>query len=159
MSQKTETKIQSYPDGLAEIYSVQDVSQPGEMPHEKLVCPLKLRFEERTVGINRYYAAMSEQIRIERLIRCPRLQSVVTQNVVLLSGGNGVQYRIKQIQYPAGVFPLSMDLSLERITENYEFAEYQENSGCFIADGDSGASLRSAEKIKSTLSGMGGGGG
>lgn len=117
MKAKKNNSPQTYNDGMCHICSVGDVSEPGCMPKEGLVEKYKLAFADRTVGINRYYAALQNNIKAERLIRCQRIENVTVQDVVLIKDK---QYFVRQIQYPAEVMPRSMDLTLERVVQHYE---------------------------------------
>lgn len=111
---------QQFNDGIVNIYSVENIAAPGNMPKKKIVQPAKeknLRYEERTVGMSRFWTAKQEQAQIEQLIRVPRINSVTIHDVAIL---NGQQYDIIQVQYPKGTEPSCMDLSLERLEVAYE---------------------------------------
>lgn len=107
---------QMYNDGICFVCGIEDVSEDGCMPKEELVEKYKLAFADLTVGINRYYAALQNNIRAERLIRCQRIEGVTVQDTVKIKKE---QYYIRQIQYPTEVMPKSMDLTLERVTQQY----------------------------------------
>lgn len=111
------TQSQTFNSGIAKIYSV---TTSGSMPKKKLNLKLEnpLPYEERTVGMSRFWAAMQEQTKIEKLLRFPRVEIVQREDVLILVDGN--QYEIKQVQYPPGVEPACMDLSLERIRVPYD---------------------------------------
>lgn len=110
---------QTFNDGVAAICSVENTAQKGDRPKEILKKRYCLHYEEKTVGINRYWSAYQNDVKIERLIRCSKLLDVTTSNVVALE--NGEQYHIKQIQYPKDAPIPVMDLSLERIGNQYGF--------------------------------------
>lgn len=111
---------QPFKDGVVNIYKVDNISDPGNKPKQELVHKAKLRYDERTVGMSRYWVAMQAQAKVEQMIRVPRLDFISTQDVAILKDGE--QYRIIQIQYPVGVEPHSMDLSLERLEAAYEIS-------------------------------------
>lgn len=111
-------KTQTYNDGVVSIYTVSDVSQPGGMPVEALTLKEALRYEERTVGLTRFYAALQNNVNIKYVLRCPRIRSVSTQDVAVPVDGK--QYKIVQIQYPQDVEPPSMDLTLEELSPVYD---------------------------------------
>jgi hypothetical protein len=116
---KLPTQTQPFNDGIVNIYSVKNTADAGNMPKEDGLT-LKvgsLRFEERVVGMGRYWTALQEQARIEQLLRVPRINSVNVHDVAIL---NGQQYNIMQVQYPPDVKPPCMDLSLERLEVAYE---------------------------------------
>lgn len=108
---------QSFNDGVVNIYKVGDIALPGDMPKEGLVLQQTLRYKERTVGLNRFYAALQNSIKVDLVIRCQQIRSVSTQDVAILQ--NGQQYEIKQIQYPEDADPHVMDLTLERLGVDY----------------------------------------
>lgn len=113
---------QTYKDGLVKIYSVSNIAAPGDKPVDGLSSTPKdtLRYDERTVGINRYYTAMQNKVRIDMLLRCPRRRGVTTNDIAIPNDGQ--QYEIKQVQYPEDVTPPSMDLSLQKVVSNYVIA-------------------------------------
>lgn len=113
---------QSFNSGYAVVYTVTDVARPGYAPVEALKRKIRVDYEERRVGVARFYEAAQNQIRIDRLIRTPRVEAVSTQDVIVLNG-DGVQYRIDQVQTVDGIFPPSMDLTLTRIEQTYSYAE------------------------------------
>lgn len=113
---------QTFNDGVLNIYSVENQATPGNMPNNKFTQKVeKLRYDERTVGMSRYWIAMQAQEQIDFLVRTPRIMSVNTSDIVTLIDGE--QYKIKQIQYPKEIYPDCMDLSLERLEEHYELDE------------------------------------
>jgi len=112
------TIIQTYNDGICQICEVTNIADPGEMPKDGLKEKVKLRYEERTVGMSRFWSAMQDHARIDMLIRTQRIRGVNNFDIVVLSDGE--QYEIKQIQYPKDVEPPSMDLSLTRLETKYE---------------------------------------
>jgi len=107
-------KRQSFPDGTIGIYTVGDVSAAGDMPKEGIILSQTLRYEERTVGINRFYSALQNNVKVAFVLRCPQIRSVSTSNVAVK---DGVQFEIKQVQHPPDVNPPVMDLTLERLGE------------------------------------------
>ena len=111
-------KTQTFNDGIVKIYSVGNVSVPGGIPKEELTLMRMLRYKERTVGFNRYYVAMQNNIEVAFVIRCQQLRDVKPNNVAILIDGD--QYRIRQIQYPEDIDPPVMDLTLERVGELYD---------------------------------------
>lgn len=68
--------------------------------------------------MNRFYAAMQNNVKVDMVIRVHRLSDVSTQDVAVV---NSEQYKIKQVQYPSDVESPCMDLSLERVVQNYDF--------------------------------------
>ena len=113
---------QCYNSGYAVVYTVTDAARPGYAPVKQLSRKIRIDYEERRVGVTRYYAAAQNQIRIDRVIRVPRVETVCTQDIIVLNG-DGVQYRIDMIQSVDGVYPASADLSLSRIEQVYSYAD------------------------------------
>lgn len=117
---RLKTLTQQFNDGIVDIYSVGNIAEPGNMPKDGLKQPAKakdLRFEERIVGMSRFWTALQENARIEKLLRVPKLNSVTSHDVAIL---DGKQFKIVQIQYPKDVYPSCMDLSLETLEVAYE---------------------------------------
>lgn len=102
---------QDYNDGIVTIYAVTDSALPGYQPKPELTEKIVLRYEEQRLGIQRYYAAMQNQIQIERVIRVPRAE-ITNQDIAETE--NGVKYRIDLVQTVDLVYPPSLDLTLTR---------------------------------------------
>lgn len=95
-----------------------DAAPEGAKPVEQLQKKYHLRYEERMVGVTRYWQALQANAKIEKVIRCQRRPDVTSQDIAVIVAA---QYQIKQVQYPEGVVPPAMDLSLERVVQTYEF--------------------------------------
>jgi len=104
---------QAFSDGLVRIYAVTNAAEPGKKPVDRLTIKHNLRYEQRTVGVTRYYAAMQANVQVQSVLRCPRRSDVSTQDVAVPIDGR--QYRIVQVQYPPDVMPPCMDLTLEEV--------------------------------------------
>lgn len=100
---------QGYADGIVKIYTTADSASPGRRPVVDMTLRETLRYENQRLGINRYYAALQNQIKISRVIRCPA-RPVTTQD--LAETEDGKTYRIDMVQSVPGVYPASMDLTL-----------------------------------------------
>ena len=114
---------QTFNDGIANIYSVENIAPSGHMPKDGLTLKEKnIRYEEQIVGMVRFWTAIQEHTEIEQKLRLPRINSVRRGDVIIPTDGN--QYKIKQVQYPpkSEVYPPCMDLSLERIDAAYDIA-------------------------------------
>ncbi len=110
---------QTYNDGVASIYTVGNIAEPGNMPKDGLTFKVgPLRYEERKVGITRFWTAKQFDVKIDMIIRTPKNLAVFTEDIAVLPAG---QFQIKQVQYPEEE-KYSMDLSLERVGKNYEIA-------------------------------------
>ena len=115
------SQTQSYNDGIVSIYKVSDISLPGDMPVDGLVLQQTLRYKERTVGLNRYYSALQNNIKVDFVIRCPEVRGLSQKSTDILVAIliDDQQYKVMQIQYIEDAQPPSMDLTLERVGEDY----------------------------------------
>lgn len=109
---------QSFNDGIVTIYRVVDTSKPGYKPVPGLQKQYVLRYEERRLGIQRYYSGMQNQVQIERVVRCPRNLEVSPQDVAVTEDGR--QYAVHMVQAVTGVFPSSMDMTLNKLEQAYD---------------------------------------
>lgn len=109
---------QSYNDGVVMIYSVENTAKPGYKPVEGLNKKVTLRYEEQRLGIQRYYESMQNQIEVERVIRTQRVKGVTNQDVAITEDNR--QYRIDLIQLVPDSYPISVDITLTRIEQEYE---------------------------------------
>lgn len=104
---------QTFTDGLVSICRVEDVAPVGYAPNPQIVeVKYKLRFEEKRVGVTRYYSAKQNQIQIDKVVRVPRVEGILTTDIAMLSDGS--VYRIDQVQKVEGVYPDCLDLSLTK---------------------------------------------
>ncbi len=112
---------QGYNDGVVTVYAVTDAGPPGGLPVEKPVKKAVLRYEERRLGLQRYYQGKQNQVEVERVLRTPRRKGVSSQDLAVTEDGQ--QYRIDLVQSAADVYPPSMDLTLVRITQKYDVSK------------------------------------
>lgn len=109
-------------DGILNIYNVDNIAVSGNMPKKGLKGKVSnLRYEERTVGMSRYWTALQANVRVQQVLRTPRIDTVHTDDVVIPR--DGTQYKILQVQYPPGIDPKVMDLSLEKVEVAYDIAK------------------------------------
>lgn len=102
-----------YNDGVAQIYSVSDTAAAGYLPTETLTEKVRLDYQERKLGIKRYYAAKQNQIHAERVIRVQRPPEGI-DNQDIAQTEDGVYYRIDLVQSVPDIWPASLDLTLVR---------------------------------------------
>lgn len=112
---------QPFNDGIVTFYTVENVAAPGLKPVEKLREKIKLRYEERRTGLQRYYSGMQNQVQIERVIRVPRAGALSSQDVAITEEGN--QYRVDLVQAVLDVWPAAVDVTLAKIDQIYEVEE------------------------------------
>ena len=102
---------QSYNDGVVEIFSITDTAENGYFPQVSYDSVVTLPYQERKLGISRYYSAKQNQINVNRVIRVPAPSAAITnQNVAETE--DGVYYRIDLVQIVPDVWPRSYDLTL-----------------------------------------------
>jgi SPP1 family predicted phage head-tail adaptor len=85
-------QVETFPDGVVEVY---------EETNRKLgKLKATLRFEEQSVGINRYYQAQASvsSNRIDRVIKVPHTKLVDRLNIAFVKTEDDKQYRIQRIQ-------------------------------------------------------------
>lgn len=108
---------QTFNDGVVRVYAVDNTAPGGAAPQAQLKLRWVLRYEERTVGVTRHYAAMQANDRVDRVLRVP-LRPVSALDVAVPNDGR--QYRITLVQRPKDVEPPCLDLTLRRLEMDYE---------------------------------------
>jgi hypothetical protein len=107
-------------DGQVEIYQLTNTALAGDIPKWRLDYLAAFWYEERTVGVTRYSAALKTEVRIDMMIRIWRDKSITTAHICKI---DDVQYRIYQVQHSLNEDGLEVtDLSLERLGETYDIA-------------------------------------
>lgn len=109
---------QPYPDGVVTVCRVEDVAKPGFQPVKRLAPKERLLYQERSLGLSRYYAGRQNQVEIQRVIRTPYRPGVSSQDVAVTQDGR--QYRIDLVQRVQDVYPPSMDLTLAKVEQRWE---------------------------------------
>lgn len=112
---------ESFTDGIVTVYAVSDKAEAGYQPVAELTKKVVLRYSTQRLGINRYYAARQNQIKIERVIRVPKTGNVSTQDAAITEDGQ--TYRIDMVQDVMDVYPQSADLTLVKFDQNFEVTE------------------------------------
>lgn len=116
LKDKNRTPIQAFNDGVLAVYAV---DRDGDGNESLRVKHRLLRYDERTVGLSRFYKAKQENVEISLVLRIQRHEDISTQDVAVLATGR--QYSIRQVQYPKDVAPPCCDMSLERVTHDYDY--------------------------------------
>ncbi len=112
-------KPQTFNSGVCTIYSLANIAPSGHKPIEGLTAKTDvLRYKERTVGMSRFFTASQAHVRVDKLIRLPKMLEVSPQDIAITETGS--QYKIIQIQYPEDVYPAVMDLTLEKVVAKYD---------------------------------------
>lgn len=115
---------QTFNDGVLKVYEVTNIAEPGDRPKDglKLKFENAIPYEERTVGVTRFYTGKQAQNTIEQLLRIPRVEGISRNDIVVPIDGE--QYRIEQIQAINDVEPRCLDLSLEKVSVAYDIKGY-----------------------------------
>ena len=109
--------------GVVQFCSLTNAAPAGYMPAERLKVETESYFEERTVGINRFYAALGASEQVDALIRVPRMaHPCIGQHAVIMqSDGRDGQYRVTNVQQLTDADGLKVaDVTLRRIDRLYD---------------------------------------
>ena len=107
-----------FDDGQVDIYTITNTASAGDLPKEGLIYGSSYWYEERTVGITRFYAALKTDVKLEMLVRIWRDKSIDTSQICKI---DDAQYRIVQVQHLLNEDGLEVtDISLERLSETYD---------------------------------------
>lgn len=112
---------QRYNDGVVRIYSVEDTAAPGYAPVETPTLKITLRYEERRLGITRYFSGQQNQLQIDRVLRVQRAGKITSQDIAVTEDGQN--YRVNLVQSVPDVWPESMDLTLSKIEQVIDLTE------------------------------------
>ena len=94
--------FETFNDGICSFRMIDEEGNAGkEREH--------LRFQERTVGVKRYYEAMTAKAQIDRLIRVPFRPWITTEYLAVIQGQ---VYEIRQAQAIPDTHPKTNDVSL-----------------------------------------------
>ena len=108
---------QTYNDGILTVYSVEPGAVPDHMSLAGLTEKAKLLYAERRMGVQRYFAGIQLQIRIDKVVRCQNTGFVAAHDVVITE--NGKHYSVQMVQPCYDVYPPSVDISLSAIDEQF----------------------------------------
>ena len=106
---------QIYPDGLVTIYRLTDAAAPGYAPKPMATEVGVLRYEERRLGLQRFYSAQQVNVQVERVLRVPQGVPAAVQDRAVTEDGQ--EYEISLIQTVPGVYPPSLDLTLSVVSQ------------------------------------------
>lgn len=118
---------QTFNDGLVIVYRLQDEAKPGYMPQPKPVKVALLRYEERRLGLTRYYSAKQNNVDVKRVVRVPRGAPIAAQDIAVTEDGQ--EFAIDMIQTVDGVWPPSLDLTLAKVSQKRITADGVSDSG------------------------------
>lgn len=108
-----------YDAGIARFYTLSDAPAPGQ---RKLLFSASGWYGEQKVGVTRYYAAMTANIKAEKVIELWRDEGITSGMYCIPADGQ--QYRIIQVQHGIDGSGLKNTvLTLERVNRNFELEE------------------------------------
>lgn len=109
---RKEAKVtQCYNDGTVVISETSDAADNGLLPVVTKTAKGTLPYQERRLGLQRYYEAKQNQIRVERVIRVPAPSWPITSLDDAQTEDRN-NYRIDLVQIVPDVYPPSLDLTL-----------------------------------------------
>lgn len=106
---------QSFVDGIVTLYRLTDTAKSGYRPKPEPVKVAALRYEERRLGLTRYYTARQNNVDVERVLRVPRGPGIAAQDLAVTEDGQ--EYAIDLVQTVEGVFPPCLDLTLAKVSQ------------------------------------------
>lgn len=117
--------------GVLTLCELVNTADAGRMPVQKLNAVACGYYEDRLVGYNRYFAAAGVNEQVDLMTRVWRMPCARAGMYAVLScGENDGQYRIVQVQHLLNDDGLKItDLTLQRLDEKYELAEYEPEEG------------------------------
>ena len=102
MTLPKDSRFEAYKDGICILCRIDDEGNAGKEME-------KLRYNERTVGIKRYWEAMTHKLQVDRLVRVQYREWLTTEYLAVIGGR---VYEIVQMQKIPDALPPSLDLSL-----------------------------------------------
>lgn len=105
MKIKTPIDFLTFNDGTADIYEIDDNDNIIKSSLKKF------RFGNRTVGVNRYFAARQNDINLSKVIHIHQFLQMRTDYAVVI---DGTRYKVIQVQHLADTNPKCTVLSLEQ---------------------------------------------
>lgn len=100
--QNSRNTFETFNDGICAFCKIDEDGNADEIRES-------IRFRERTVGIKRYYEAMTAKVQIDRLIRIPYQSWMTSEYLAVI---DGQVYEIKQVQVIPDTLPKCNDISL-----------------------------------------------
>lgn len=107
----------SFNSGIVNIYSVENIAEKGDKPDLQLKHKWKLRFEYQKIGVQRFYIAQQNDVKLSQLVRIPQRLDINTHDVAII---NSIQFDIVQVQHSYDSKPLTTLLSLEELISKYD---------------------------------------
>jgi hypothetical protein len=110
-----------FDDGTCNIYKISNTAEAGNMPKQELVYFASHWYEEKTIGVTRFYAALKGEVKLDILIRIWQDKEIESSHICII---DEVQFRIAQVQHTKNEDGLDVtDLSLERVGDFYDLSQ------------------------------------
>lgn len=103
-TQGSRVTFETFNDGLCSFHMIDEKGDAGSLKE-------KVRYGERTVGSQRYYEAMTNKVKIDRMIRVPYRPWLTTEYLAAISGE---VYEIVQVQLIPDTLPRTQNVTLHR---------------------------------------------
>lgn len=120
---------QTFNDGLASVYTVTNAAQPGRKPEHALTLKATLCFDERRVGVERFYQSKQAQARIARVVRVPKSDAPILEQDAVRVTDSALTYRVEQVQSVPDVYPACLDLALSCVDQAAQQATEEGGGG------------------------------
>lgn len=102
ITQKAKDTFEVFNDGICSFCEIDDDGNAGTVK-------ANIRYQERTIGVTRFYEAMTAKVQVDRLIRIPAQSWITTEYLAVI----GMEvFEIKQVQKVSGTLPKINDVSL-----------------------------------------------
>lgn len=108
---------QQFNDGMVTVFQTAPDSPDGFFQEEAQTVEVKLPFQERRLGLKRFYEAKQNHVEVDRVLRvqAPPV-SISTNDLCTVVPDVGITYRIDLVQRVFDVFPPCLDLTLAPLT-------------------------------------------
>lgn len=104
---------QPFTDGYIEIVHRVRNAPDGWMPTYTEETVQQVRFQERTVGVTRYYSALHNDEHVAIVVRIPEIEFDEDDDILVYNNRyNGKKFSVISYQTPENVYPRVIDLSL-----------------------------------------------
>lgn len=102
ITQKAKDTFEVFNDGICLFCEIDDDGNAGTVK-------ANIRYQERTIGVTRFYEAMTAKVQVDRLIRIPAQSWITTEYLAVI----GMEvFEIKQVQKVSDTLPKTNDVSL-----------------------------------------------
>ncbi|MDU7031687.1 MAG: hypothetical protein E6357_28940 [Clostridiales bacterium] len=102
ITQKAKDTFEVFNDGICSFCEIDDDGNAGTVK-------ANIRYQERTIGVTRFYEAMTAKVQVDRLIRIPAQSWITTEYLAVI----GMEvFEIKQVQKVSDTLPKINDVSL-----------------------------------------------